>query len=64
MTLPLLLAFITVLLLIAYRIADMYLAGHYVCPGCGARSADRHSGDCPWTRRAPVHKPAATEDAD
>ena len=46
MTMPALLALITALL--AYRLFDLYMGGHYVCPRCGARSADAHAGDCPW----------------
>jgi hypothetical protein len=35
-------------LVMAYRLADMYVGGHYVCPRCGTRSEDRHADDCPW----------------
>jgi len=35
--------------LIAMRVADTYLGGHYVCPSCGARSERGHSSDCPWS---------------
>ena len=48
MTSPLHVAYTFILLLVAYRLAATYLGGHYVCPGCGARSAKRHSDDCPW----------------
>jgi hypothetical protein len=34
--------------LIAYRLFDLHLGGHYVCPRCGATKADAHAGDCPW----------------
>jgi hypothetical protein len=34
----------------AYRLHDLYLGGHYVCPRCGAKRADRHASDCPWSR--------------
>jgi hypothetical protein len=37
-------------LLMGLRLRDLYLGGHYVCPGCGARSQDRHSEACPWGR--------------
>ena len=47
---PALLAYTVVVLLILYRLTDMYVGGHYVCPSCGARDADRHAGDCPWSR--------------
>ena len=50
MSSPALLADTVAVLLILYRLADMYLGGHYVCPRCGARDADRHAGDCPWSR--------------
>ena len=50
MSSPTLLAYTMIVLLIAYRLAATYLGGGYVCPGCGARSADRHAGECPWSR--------------
>ena len=50
MSSPTLLAYTVIVLLLAYRLADTYLGGGYVCPSCGARSADRHAGDCPWSR--------------
>jgi hypothetical protein len=37
-------------LTVLYRLAATFLNGNYVCPGCGARSADRHAGHCPWSR--------------
>jgi hypothetical protein len=37
-----------IVLVMAYRLADMYLGGHYVCPRCGTRTADGHADDCPW----------------
>jgi hypothetical protein len=43
-------AYTVMMLLIAYRLANTYLGGGYVCPRCGAREADRHSVDCPWSR--------------
>ena len=49
MSSPQLLAYTVILLLIAYRLAATYLGGSYVCPGCGARSADRHAAHCPWS---------------
>jgi hypothetical protein len=36
--------------LMAKRLADMYLGVEYVCPTCGARSEAKHSSDCPWGR--------------
>jgi hypothetical protein len=45
-----LLAYTVATLLIAYFLATTYLGGGYVCPSCGARDADRHAGDCPWSR--------------
>ena len=33
MSTPLLLAYTVTVLLIAYRLADVYLGGRYVCPG-------------------------------
>jgi len=47
---PFLLVIIVVVLLMTKRLADMYTGGEYVCPSCGARSARRHSPDCPWDR--------------
>lgn len=49
MSSPLLLAYAVIVLLIAYRLATTYLGDGYVCPSCGARSADRHGVDCPWS---------------
>jgi hypothetical protein len=49
MSSPMLLVYTVMVLLIAYRLAAMYLGGGYVCPRCGARSADRHATDCPWS---------------
>jgi hypothetical protein len=45
-----LLSYTVGLLLVAYVLAATYLGGSYACPGCGARRADRHAGDCPWNR--------------
>ena len=50
MSSPALLAYTVIVLLIAYGLAAVYLGGGYVCPQCGARSANRHAGDCPWSR--------------
>jgi len=50
MSSPALVAYNVIALLIAYRLAATYVGGGYVCPRCGARSADRHAGDCPWNR--------------
>jgi hypothetical protein len=50
MSSPLHVAYTFILLLVAFRLAATYLGGHYVCPNCGARSANRHSDDCPWHR--------------
>jgi hypothetical protein len=41
---------IVVFLLMAQKLTQLYLGGHYVCPSCGARSQGRHSPDCPWSR--------------
>ena len=49
MTVPML-AGLVLLLLMARKLFDVYLGGHYVCPSCGARSERRHSDDCPWNR--------------
>ena len=43
-----LIVYTIVALLIAYRTTDVFLGRHYVCPRCGARSANRHANDCPW----------------
>jgi len=45
---PFLLVTVVVFLLMAQRLADMYVGGHYTCPSCGAKSEHRHSSDCPW----------------
>jgi hypothetical protein len=50
MSSPLQVAYAVIVLLLAYRLAATYLGEGYVCPRCGARSADRHAGDCPWSR--------------
>jgi hypothetical protein len=34
----------------AYRLRDLYVGGHYVCPRCGTRREDRHASECPWSR--------------
>jgi hypothetical protein len=34
--------------LMAQRLIDTYLGGHYVCPGCGARREGRHAANCHW----------------
>ena len=34
----------------AKKLGDIYLGGHYCCPSCGARSQRRHADDCPWNR--------------
>jgi carbonic anhydrase len=36
--------------LMALKVSDIYLGGHYACPSCGARSKRGHSDDCPWNR--------------
>jgi hypothetical protein len=46
---PVLLATIVLVLLMAQKLADIYLGGHYTCPSCGAKDEDRHSSDCPWS---------------
>ena len=45
-----LLVAVTVAILMARRLADLYLGGYYTCPSCGAKAADRHASDCPWSR--------------
>ena len=37
-------------LIMALRLTDAYAGGHYACPGCGAKRADRHGPQCPWRR--------------
>ncbi len=54
MSSSLLVVYGAIFLLLAQRLADTYLGGHYVCPQCGARKADRHAGDCPWGRDDPA----------
>jgi hypothetical protein len=45
---PVLLAILLVLAVMARQLVDAYFGGHYQCPSCGARSAGRHSPECPW----------------
>jgi hypothetical protein len=40
---PLLLVSVLVVVLMAKRLTDIYLGGHYMCPSCGARDERRHS---------------------
>ena len=40
---PFLLVAAVLFVLMAKRLADMYLGESYVCPSCGARSEGRHS---------------------
>ena len=47
---PFLLVALALAILMARRLADLYLGGHYTCPSCGAKAAGRHSSDCPWSR--------------
>jgi hypothetical protein len=46
---PLFIAFMIALVLV-YRLAASVTRGDYACPGCGARSANRHAADCSWSR--------------
>jgi hypothetical protein len=45
---PLLAVYVVVFLLMASKLTDLYVGGHYVCPSCGSRSESRHSRECPW----------------
>jgi hypothetical protein len=45
---PFLLATFVVFFLMAQRLTDIFVGGHYVCPSCGARNQRRHSSECPW----------------
>jgi hypothetical protein len=45
---PVVLVTVILFLLMAQRLTDLYVGGHYVCPSCGARTESRHSPDCPW----------------
>jgi hypothetical protein len=47
---PFLLVTVVTFFLMAQRLADMYVGGGYTCPSCGAKSAQRHSSECPWSR--------------
>jgi hypothetical protein len=51
---PILLVTVVLVLLMAQRLADIYIGGHYVCPSCGAKNERRHSSDCPWSRPPPA----------
>jgi hypothetical protein len=46
---PFLLVTVVLVVLMAKRLADLYVGGHYACPSCGARSERHHSPDCPWS---------------
>lgn len=46
---PFLLVTVVLSLLMALRLTDLYVGGHYVCPSCGARNQRRHARDCPWS---------------
>jgi hypothetical protein len=48
---PVVLVGLVLVLVMAHKLAGIYLGGHYVCPVCGARDDRRHSPDCPWCRR-------------
>jgi hypothetical protein len=48
---PFVLVTVVIAILMAKRLTDSYLGGHYVCPSCGARSQRRHSSECPWSGR-------------
>ncbi len=44
---PFLLVSIVLFVLMAQKLTDIYLRGHYACPSCGARTESRHSPNCP-----------------
>jgi hypothetical protein len=44
------LVLVLVTALMIQRLHDLYLGGHYACPRCGARRADRHADECRWRR--------------
>jgi hypothetical protein len=50
---PFLLVSVVIVVLMAMKLADIYVGGHYMCPSCGARSETRHSDECPWGRPPP-----------
>ena len=45
---PTLLMAVVLLAVMARKLVDVYLGGHYMCPSCGARSQRGHADDCPW----------------
>lgn len=45
-----LLVTVVLVLLMAQRLTDIYLGGHYVRPSCGTKDEGSHSSDCPWSR--------------
>ncbi len=47
---PFLLVAAVLVILMAKRLADIYLGEEYACPTCGARSEGSHSPECPWSR--------------
>ena len=50
---PFLLVSVVIVILMAKKLADIYVGGHYMCPSCGARDEGRHSDECPWGRPPP-----------
>ena len=47
---PTLLMVVVLAGLMAWKLVDSYLGGHYMCPPCGARRGRRHAHDCSWNR--------------
>jgi hypothetical protein len=47
---PFLLVVSVLVVLMAKRLADIYVREEYACPTCGARSEGSHSPECPWSR--------------
>jgi len=47
---PFLLVAAVLVILMAKRLADIYLGEEYACPTCVARSEVNHSPECPWSR--------------
>ena len=41
--------------LVCFALARLIVVLHgnsaYSCPVCGAKTADKHAGECPWSRR-------------
>jgi hypothetical protein len=44
-------AYLMSALLIGWRAFSLRVSGAYTCPTCGAKRADSHAPECPWSSR-------------